>query len=241
MTAAASNTTPVTGKTEVSVPALSNPLGQTASKAALPKASGGPSAKGTLSAGSESSHKTLELANSSANTGFFSKDPLSLAELDWAFIIIIVVSTMIGISRGMIREFFALVGWIAAALISVAFSEKLGNALPFVGSAGPLTRTILAFVVIVVSTVFVTRLIGKLVQGIFERTTIEAEDRLLGSVFGFVRGCVIVGLIVLFAGSTEYCSSQIWWRDSLMVPTAEKIINWTAPYLPEVLTSWRKS
>lgn len=41
---------------------------------------------------------------------------LGLGELDWVFVVIILLSTLLGASRGMVREIFALVGWVAAFL-----------------------------------------------------------------------------------------------------------------------------
>lgn len=43
---------------------------------------------------------------------------LGLGELDWVFVVIILLSTLLGASRGMVREIFALVGWVAAFFVS---------------------------------------------------------------------------------------------------------------------------
>ena len=42
---------------------------------------------------------------------------LGLGELDWVFVVIILLSTLLGVSRGMVREIFALVGWVAALFL----------------------------------------------------------------------------------------------------------------------------
>lgn len=42
---------------------------------------------------------------------------LGLGELDWVFVVIILLSTLLGVSRGMVREIFALVGWVAAFFV----------------------------------------------------------------------------------------------------------------------------
>ena len=44
---------------------------------------------------------------------------LGLGELDWVFVVIILLSTLLGVSRGMVREIFALVGWVAAFCVSL--------------------------------------------------------------------------------------------------------------------------
>ena len=133
---------------------------------------------------------------------------LGLGELDWVFVVIILLSTLLGVSRGMVREIFALVGWVAAFFVSLYCSADLAAIIPL--------RSILASV------------------------SIGAEDRLLGCLFGFLRGLLIVGLLVFLGGTTEFFSKQLWWKDSALVPAFEKGITWCAPYIPDSLMELRK-
>ena len=66
---------------------------------------------------------------------------LGLGELDWVFVVIILLSTLLGASRGMVREIFALVGWVAACFFfrfcSCAFAAVVALQAP----KGVMTRT----------------------------------------------------------------------------------------------------
>lgn len=165
---------------------------------------------------------------------------LGLGELDWVFIVIIVLSTLLGISRGMVREIFAVIGWCAAFFVSLYFSSDLAQILPFQTHIGLMTRTLIACVLIVIGCVFASGLVGKILRSILASVSIGAEDRLLGCLFGFLRGLLIVGLLVFLAGSTEFVPRQQWWHDSVMVPMIEKGIVYVSPYIPQSLMDLRK-
>lgn len=147
---------------------------------------------------------------------------LGLGELDWLFVIIIVISTLLGVSRGMVREIFALVGWIAAFFISIYYSAALAEVLPFQNHMGLMVRTFVSVILIVIGCVFVSGLIGKIIRNLLASISIGAEDRLLGCLFGFLRGVLIVGLMVFIGGTSHFLSTQPWWKNSALVPVAEK-------------------
>lgn len=115
---------------------------------------------------------------------------LGLGELDWVFVVIILLSTLLGASRGMVREIFALVGWVAAFFVSLYCSADLAAVLPFQAHMGLMTRTFVSIVLIVIGCVFLAGLVGKILRSILASVSIGAEDRLLGCLFGFCADCL---------------------------------------------------
>ena len=81
---------------------------------------------------------------------------------------------------------------------------------------------------------------ARILRSILASVSIGAEDRLLGCLFGFLRGLLIVGLLVFLGGTTEFFPKQLWWKDSALVPAFEKGITWCAPYIPDSLLELRK-
>ena len=146
---------------------------------------------------------------------------LGLGELDWVFVVIILLSTLLGVSRGMVREIFALVGWVAAFFVSLYCSADLAAILPFQAHMGLMTRTFVSIVLIVIGCVFLAGLVGKILRSILASVS-------------------IVGLLVFLGGTTEFFSKQLWWKDSALVPAFEKGITWCAPYIPDSLMELRK-
>ena len=160
---------------------------------------------------------------------------LGLGELDWVFVVIILISTLLGVSRGMIREIFALIGWVAAFFISIYYAGALAEVLPFQAHMGLMVRTLVAVVLIVVGSVFAAGLVGKIIRSFLASISIGAEDRILGCLFGLVRGLLIVGLLVFMGGCVHFISSQPWWKGSVIVPAAERAIVWCSPYIPQAM------
>ncbi len=161
-----------------------------------------------------------------------------MSELDWVLIVIVAISTLLGFSRGMVKELFALGGWIAAFVFSIWYAGDLSEKIPL-KSAGPLARYFIAIVLIVVLSVFVAGLIGNLIRKILSSVSIGAEDRLLGCLFGLLRGAIIVMILVYLGGLSETITQQDWWKSSELVPYAKKGIDLCTPYLPEELLRFR--
>lgn len=161
-------------------------------------------------------------------------------ELDWLFLIVLLLSTLLGLSRGMVREVFALIGWISAFFVSMYFSDEVAAMLPF-GGVGPMVKTLLAVVFIVIGCVFASGIVGKIIRSILASASIGAEDRILGSLFGFCRGLILVGFLVYLGGHTQFISSQSWWKDSHLVPLFTKAIVVCSPYLPESFSDLKKN
>jgi membrane protein required for colicin V production len=66
-------------------------------------------------------------------------------------------------------------------------------------------------------------------------------DRLIGSVFGLMRGIVIVGLIVV-AGRAVNLDEEPWWQKTLTMPAAEAVANWLERYAePAAATLYEKA
>ena len=78
--------------------------------------------------------------------------------------------------------------------------------------------------------ILIVLLAGSLVGSIFSHYArravgLAAMDRLLGAVFGLVRGAVIVGLVVL-AGRAAKLDDEPWWSATRTMPAAAAFASW---------------
>ncbi len=152
-------------------------------------------------------------------------------EIDWLILALLFVSTVVGVMRGMVRESFAIVGWIVGTMLALRYAGDLADHIPL-PQAGVIARTIVAAVVIVVLSLVAVSLFGTLLRKIMEVAALSFEDRVLGAVFGFVRGVVVTCVCVFVFGlSTQLTASDLWRQSSLIGP-AETLIDWSMPYLP---------
>ncbi len=116
--------------------------------------------------------------------------------LDTVFLIVIFLSILVGVLRGFIRELFSMVFLIIAVILSFLFYRDAGNLfikyiindMDISNFAGFLS----IFVVVLIAGFLVTYFIRK----IFIHGPLKSMDRILGGVFGLVRGILISGIIV---------------------------------------------
>ena len=148
------------------------------------------------------------------------------------------LSTIVGVTRDVIREILSIVGWVMGIVFALKWSPELAEKIPL-DSLGPSISTILAAVIIAVCCVFAIGLLGILLRKMLEAAHISAEDRVLGSVFGFLRGVVFVCAVVFLAGMTSAPQTSLW-RQSVMIPMADMAIEWTMPLLPQALQDLRR-
>lgn len=159
-------------------------------------------------------------------------------EADFLICAVLLISTVVGVSRGVVREILAIVAWVVAIFLAIRFAPELGDKIPL-ESMGPLVRNALAGVVIVVLTLFAFGLFGKLCARLLAAASISFEDRAIGSVFGFVRGVLIVCAAVFVLGMTSAVRTGQW-RNSVLIVPAERIIDFTVPYLPLAVGEMRR-
>ena len=84
-------------------------------------------------------------------------------ELDWAIIIVLGLSTVVGVTRGVVREILSIVGWVIGIVFAIRFSPELAVHIPL-ESLGPAVRTIIAAVLICVICVFAIGLLGTILR-----------------------------------------------------------------------------
>jgi membrane protein required for colicin V production len=136
--------------------------------------------------------------------------------VDYVIIGIIVLSAVIGLARGLIREVLALAVWIAALLAAWFFYRPVAEQLtPWLET--PSLRMGAAVVLIVLGVLIVGAIIGWVLSVLVDKTGLTGTDRLLGMVFGAGRGAVVVALLVFLASLTPVVEDP-WWSQSDLLP-----------------------
>ncbi len=149
---------------------------------------------------------------------------------DIVILTIIGISVLISIFRGFVREALSLVGLIASIWIAVTFYNPAADLLIDFISV-PTGRRVLAFIGIMVVSLLVTGLINHLIGKLIEKTGLSGTDRMLGVVFGAVRGIAIVGVVVVGLGLTQVPSDP-WWRESMLMRHFEQLAHIAISFLP---------
>ena len=150
---------------------------------------------------------------------------------DYAIIATLALSILVGLWRGFIGEVLALLCWVLAFWVAWMFGPLLAE--QFSGAISvPSVRVLLAyalcFIAVLIAGAIVSYLMRKLVSG----SGLSGTDRLLGMVFGLVRGFALVVLVVLLMKFTPVVRDE-WWQTSKVLPTFENGAQWVTSYLPK--------
>ena len=136
------------------------------------------------------------------------------AVADVVIVVVIVVSAVWGVLRGLVKEVVALAIWGSALLLGVVFGGLVGATLA--DSLGPRLQVGIGFaavfIVVLLAGAFLQRLLGRLIDS----TGLTGTDRTLGLLFGTARGgaVVVVALIIL----RPLAEGSPWWPESQLIP-----------------------
>ena len=150
---------------------------------------------------------------------------------------IIIISALISLMRGFVREALSLIGWLAAFWVALTFSAPLAQ--EFLMSIGiPSVRMVVAFILLFVVTLVLTAIVNRLAGQLVKRTGLSGTDRMIGMVFGIARGVVLVAVLVMMAGMTTLPQDP-WWQESQLIGVFEQLAVWlqhnVAPEIADTL------
>lgn len=153
-----------------------------------------------------------------------------LVLVDYLLLAIIVLSVLIGLWRGFLREFISLATWVAAFVIAFLFAEEASLYLvPYIGV--PSVRAVLAFGGLFLVTLILGGLLNMLISQLVRSTGLSGTDRLIGFVFGGVRAAALIAVLILLAILTPL-SQDPWWQESVLIPYFEPLAVWLRDQLP---------
>jgi membrane protein required for colicin V production len=145
--------------------------------------------------------------------------------VDWAFIAVLTVSTLISLWRGFAREALSLLGWVAAFVLANLFADRLSDLLIQFIDNEP-ARYMAAFAVLFVGVLLLFNLLGVMVRQLIRLTGLSVLDRLLGTVFGFTRGIIILLVVTFILRQLMPESNQQAFNQSLLMPHLDLLMQW---------------
>lgn len=140
--------------------------------------------------------------------------------MNWADITILsilLLSGLISLKRGFVKEALSLAVWLVALIVAATFRESMAQMLTDV-IATPSLRAIAAFAILFVVTLIIGGLVNHLVSHLVTVTGLTGTDRFLGFLFGVLRGGLVVITVVIILPELIPVESDGWWQDSLLIP-----------------------
>ncbi|MGZ5131597.1 MAG: CvpA family protein [Caldimonas sp.] len=143
---------------------------------------------------------------------------------------ILVLSAVVGLVRGLTFELLSLAGWFVAYFAARWLEPWLAPHLP-VGAPGSLLNQGVAFASAFVFVLIVWSLLARAVSALIGATPLRPLDRLLGALFGIVRGAVVLLVFATLVAYTPVARSQAW-RGSVGAALAGAVLQGLLPLVP---------
>ena len=155
---------------------------------------------------------------------------------DWLIVAVLAISTMVSLWRGFAREAISLLGWVAAFVLAHLFAAELALSLTATID-NETARSVAAYVLIFVATLMLANLAGWVVVKLVKVTGLSLLDRVLGTIFGFARGVIVI-LVTIFIATEMLPPEQLQWlQSSQLAPHIDMLVQWVETVLGPAMNS----
>ena len=150
--------------------------------------------------------------------------------VDITVVVIVGLSILVSLIRGLVREVLALAAWIVAFLAANLLAPPVAPWLPDAIPSEEL-RLLAAFASVFVVVLLAMSVLAMLASKLVKSAGLGLEDRLLGGAFGLARGMLVVMVVVLLAGLTSLPRQPVW-RNAVLSGPLETLAVQSKAWLP---------
>jgi membrane protein required for colicin V production len=141
--------------------------------------------------------------------------------VDYIILAIILISAVMGLVRGLLREAVAVITWFLAIVLAWSFASSLEPVLGGVLVGSPL-RIWAARAIIFVGVLLLGGAVAVILGHYVRVSMFAGMDKFLGLVFGLVRGVVIVGAFTIAIQALRM-DEDVRWKHSRLLPYATAV------------------
>ena len=153
--------------------------------------------------------------------------------IDIIIVVAIILSIIVGFIRGFIKEAISIAALVIAIWAALYFGPTVGNVAEGWLNSEEL-QTWFGRVLVFAIILSIGGLLGWGLSKLVRLSVLSGMDRFLGSLFGVLRGILLVALFVL-AGKYAGYSNDDWWTDSTLMPHLEVVADWLEIMAPHGL------
>ena len=135
---------------------------------------------------------------------------------DWLIVAVVLISGVLGLARGFIKEALSIVVLLAAVFFAMLLAPSQTHWFES-KIALPSLRYLAAFATIFIGTLLAGSVVGLLAGGLVKLTGIGALDKLLGLLFGGARGVLLCLGLLMFVSWLAPVKQDPWWREAKLI------------------------
>ena len=154
-----------------------------------------------------------------------------MAVLDWVVVALLAASVLLGLWRGLVYEVLSVLNWLAAFVLAQWLAPRAAAMMPL-SRAGESVQYAAGFAVVFIAALFVGGLLAWLTKKAVEAVGLRPIDRVLGGVFGMVRGAVAVLAVAVLVHLAKL-QDGVWWTESVTADVATVALRGLKPVVPE--------
>jgi membrane protein required for colicin V production len=153
--------------------------------------------------------------------------------IDILIAIAVAISIIVGIFRGLVKEAISIAALLVAIWAALYFGPSIGTVSESWLSSEELQMwfgRVLVFAVVLA----IGGLLGWGISKLVRLSVLSGMDRFLGSLFGALRGILLVAVFII-GGEFAGFDNDDWWEDSRVIPHLEFVADWIEVMAPQGL------
>lgn len=152
---------------------------------------------------------------------------------DYAVLMVIAASLLLGFWRGVVGEVLALAAWVLAFFVAREFALPVSEFYSSLLSDRSM-QYLAGFATVFVAVLVVVGIARLVVSFLLRAVGLGLIDRMLGAIFGIARGVLVVLLCVMLGGLTPL-PKESWWKNAVFAPPLETAVLAMKPWMPEAM------
>ena len=150
--------------------------------------------------------------------------------IDIIILVIMGLSVLLGLLRGIIRTVFSLLGFFFGFIVAMGYGQQAAA-----GFGDSTFLRIAAYVVLFFVTALIFTMVGHMLRKLLKLIRLGWLDNVLGGVFGLVRGVLLAGVLayVLLMASEQYPEKFENLKESVLCGRGIALIQELGPIFPD--------
>ena len=156
--------------------------------------------------------------------------------LDIIVVLVLVLTVVRGLMRGMIDTLFSLAAWVLAFVMGKWGALMVAPLLP-IGLESPAIRYFAGFMVVFLAVLIGVLLLGHALASLVKAVGLGGTDKVLGGVLGLTKGLVILVGLTIAAGLTSLPRTEFW-KQAAFSGALQAMAMRTLPLIPDDMAKY---